>query len=611
MVIQGGARGGAAALAAHLQRTDTNERAEVREVRGVVAEDLDGALREMEAVASGARSNRHFYHASINTRADELMTEAQWTQAIDRLERELNLTDQPRAVVAHVKEGRAHVHVAWSRIELETMTAIPDSHNYRRHEIVARELEREFGHARVQGAHVEREGERPERTPSHAEMQQAERTGIDPADAKAQLTEIWNRTDSGKAFAAAIEQHGWTLARGDKRDFVVLDPAGEVHSLGRRIDEIKAKEVRARMADVDAAGLPSVDEAKEIQRARLQAQADVRVAQTPEPEPAVTPAVVEEPVLESAVIEAQSATPAGQGDMSDNPSVDDAMRGAQEAAEQQARDHQADADRQHKAKEAEAQRVDDMARENADHQVQQIEAMREQRIRLDQFEADQKRQAEDAHHEAERKREAEARGNQAEGEIRDAGDRYRVALGQHYDVRDPYASLARAAMAEYGAFFHDREQLAAQIAQEQDPAARQALEVRREIEAADYMAITSRRIATQSEVITGRRDTEEAQRFRERAAGYEDQSKELRQQYRQIAAERAMRDEPSKNYDRATERDTAAPAAKAKDHEPSSGEITDGKAERIARIREQAREFTSNENARQNTLGRDPGGRSR
>ena len=269
MVIKGGARRGAIELAAHLQRTDTNERAELKELRGVAAQDLEGALREMEAVGSGTRSKRPLYHASINTRADELLTPEQWTQAIDRLERELGLTDQPRAVVAHVKEGRAHVHVAWSRIDLETMTAIPDSHNYRKHEAVARELEREFGHERVQGAHVERDGqERPERTPSHGEMQQAERSGITPQDAKAAMTAIWNRTDSGKAFAAAVAEEGWTLARGDKRDFVVIDPAGETHSLARRIEGAKAKDVRARMADLDAASLPSVEEAREQQKER-------------------------------------------------------------------------------------------------------------------------------------------------------------------------------------------------------------------------------------------------------------------------------------------------------------------------------------------------------
>ena len=55
MVIKGTSCAGAKRLAVHLTRTDTNERAEVKELRGVAAEDLRGALLEMEAVASGTR----------------------------------------------------------------------------------------------------------------------------------------------------------------------------------------------------------------------------------------------------------------------------------------------------------------------------------------------------------------------------------------------------------------------------------------------------------------------------------------------------------------------------------------------------------------------------
>ena len=155
----------------------------------------------------------------------------------------------------------------WSRIDLERMAAISDSHNYRKHEQVARDLEREFGHERVQGAHVEREGKpRPERTPSHAEMLQADRTGMSPKQAKEQITELWRGTDSGQAFAAALESTGWVLARGDRRDFVVIDPMGGTHSLARRVDGAKAKDIRERMADIDSARLPSIAEAKQIQR---------------------------------------------------------------------------------------------------------------------------------------------------------------------------------------------------------------------------------------------------------------------------------------------------------------------------------------------------------
>ena len=66
MIIKGTSCAGARRLATHLTRTDTNERAEVKEIRGVAAEDLRGALLEMEAVGAGVRAKEIFYHSSIN-----------------------------------------------------------------------------------------------------------------------------------------------------------------------------------------------------------------------------------------------------------------------------------------------------------------------------------------------------------------------------------------------------------------------------------------------------------------------------------------------------------------------------------------------------------------
>jgi hypothetical protein len=297
VVIKGNARGGAGQLARHLERTDTNERIAVRDVRGVVAGDVLGALNEMDGVASGTRCTRPLYHASINTAPGEEMTDELWNAAIDRLEAALGFTGQPRVIVEHGKKGREHVHIVWSRIDLDRMRAIPDSHNYRKHEEVARELEREFGHARVQGAHAERDGQpRPERTPSHAEMQQAERSGLRPEEAKAQITEIWRRTDSGQAFAAAITEAGWILARGDKRDFVVIDSAGEAHSLARRVDGVKAADVRARMADVDRDSLPRVQDARAMQEARqLEREAEIDADRRASEAPAISQTPPEQP----------------------------------------------------------------------------------------------------------------------------------------------------------------------------------------------------------------------------------------------------------------------------------------------------------------------------
>ena len=281
MIIKGGSCGGAGRLAAHLLRADHNERVEVAELRGTVATDLRGALTDMAALSAGTRCTRPLYHASLNTRTDEALTGAQRLHAVDRLETALGLTGQPRAVVVHQKLGRDHTHVVWARADPERGRVVSDSHNYRCHEAIARELEQTFGHAPVSGVHVgrQRDGQarspRPSRTPGHDEMQQAARSATRPDQARAEITALWRSTTTGREFAAALSDAGWQLARGDRRDFVLIDAAGDVHSLARRIEGARAADIRARMADIDPATLPSVAEARAVRRAAEPASAEV------------------------------------------------------------------------------------------------------------------------------------------------------------------------------------------------------------------------------------------------------------------------------------------------------------------------------------------------
>jgi hypothetical protein len=275
VIIKGKSRGNGAQLGVYLITPADNERIEVLEIRGLAASDVPGAVIEMEAHAAGTRTEKPLYHASINPRANERLTEEQRAIAIDRLEAELGFAGQPRVVVLHQKEGRVQYHIVWDRIDLEHMRAISDSHNFRKHELVARELEREFGHERVQGAHVERDGkERPRRTPSQAEMLQEKRTGLSTKEVTEQVAALWRSADCGKAFAEALSQAGYVLARGDRRDFVIIDPRGGTHSLARRVDGARVKDIRARLSDLDPSQLPSVAEAKAIQRERLSREAE-------------------------------------------------------------------------------------------------------------------------------------------------------------------------------------------------------------------------------------------------------------------------------------------------------------------------------------------------
>ncbi len=275
MIIKGNARSGAVDLARHLLRADTNELVSVLEIRGTAASDLQGCFREMEGVAAGTRCGRPLYHANIDPARDYVMTDEQWAEAVVELETELGLTDQPRVLVKHVKHGREHMHIVWSRVDTDHMRAIPDSHNYRKHETVSRRLEKRFGHEMVQGVHVDRDADtpRPEAEFKTAEAQQADRLKIDLRQVKETLTGLWQHTDGAQAFAAALDTEGYILARGDRRDFVVIDPAGGVHALARRLDGVKTADVRARLEPI-ADILPSADQARADFKQRRAARAE-------------------------------------------------------------------------------------------------------------------------------------------------------------------------------------------------------------------------------------------------------------------------------------------------------------------------------------------------
>jgi len=56
--------------------------------------------------------------------------------------------------------------------------------------------------------------------------------------------------------------HGYILCKGDTRDYCFVDPAGKVHSLGRRVADLKARELREFMTGLDRDSLPTIEEAK-------------------------------------------------------------------------------------------------------------------------------------------------------------------------------------------------------------------------------------------------------------------------------------------------------------------------------------------------------------
>lgn len=256
MIAKGTTHNNGAKLATYLITGKGNERATLFQLRGFASNDIREAFRSVHVMAEATRAEQPFFHVQVRTPDEENLTPQQWERVADRIESKLGLTGQPRAIAFHTSAdtGHAHMHIAWSRIDDETMTARALPFYKLRLKEVCRELEIELGLIRVTN---ERGG--PSLSPTRAEFEQARRLGIDIHSIRTTIRECWDHSDNGRSFLAALAEKDLTLARGTQRDFLVIDRAGGIHSLGKRILGHSAAEVRARLSDLkDLPGLEQV-----------------------------------------------------------------------------------------------------------------------------------------------------------------------------------------------------------------------------------------------------------------------------------------------------------------------------------------------------------------
>ena len=257
MILNGNQRGGAKDLALHLMKEE-NEHVEVHEIRGFVAQNIMGALNEAYAISRGTRCKQFMYSLSLNPPQTERVDVDTFKEAIEQAENKLGLEGQPRVIVFHEKEGRRHAHVVWSRIKVDEMKAVQMSFDHDKLTELSRELFREHGWKMPKG--LAKKSERDPLNFTLADWQQAKRVGKHPKQIKMAIQDAWAISDSKASFDHALQERGYTLAKGDRGRFVVVDIFGEVYSLRQQTGH-RVKEFRARLGDEQA--LLSVDEIKQ------------------------------------------------------------------------------------------------------------------------------------------------------------------------------------------------------------------------------------------------------------------------------------------------------------------------------------------------------------
>jgi ATP-dependent exoDNAse (exonuclease V) alpha subunit len=274
MIIKGKGRSNGEQLGAYLGdylRAEKNDNVTLLEINGSTFPDLDRSFRSWEAEAKGTRCKNALWHAQLRTPADEHLTREQQLAAVDILERHLGFQGQPRAIVIHEKEGHEHVHVVWSRIDRQTGKAKRDDFTKKKNVAAAREIEQTLGLQTVASPDFQKSGDRKadreesKKALGQGDFQKAKRTKLDPVERRRTITALWDQTDSGKAFRAALQDAGYVLARGDSRNFVVVDKAGDVHSLARQIQTkgVLKAQVDQRLSDLDPASVPKAEHVRQ------------------------------------------------------------------------------------------------------------------------------------------------------------------------------------------------------------------------------------------------------------------------------------------------------------------------------------------------------------
>lgn len=275
MIPKASQRGNGQDLATHLLNAHDNEYLEVADIRGAIAHDLHGAFAEWELQAQAlTRCSNYLYSLSINPDHHQIeMTRERYLDYVRRAEEALGLGGQPRAVVFHIKDGREHCHVIWSRIDAMSGRAIHQAFDHEKLMMVTRAFARDYG-ITLPDRMTERERVDYRDKVTLYDRHQEAATGLTKEQRMAQITEAFRSADSANAFVRALEDLGYVLATGN-RPYVLVDVYGGMNALPRMINDksIRTKDVVAFLEKVfPPNSLPTVDVAKALIASHRKAQ---------------------------------------------------------------------------------------------------------------------------------------------------------------------------------------------------------------------------------------------------------------------------------------------------------------------------------------------------
>lgn len=213
-------------------------------------------MAEQARLLSGSHKFKYpFLHANLNPTLEdcEKMSQADFIKSVDILEKNLDLVGHKRLVVQHIKNGRKHIHVAWSRIDPKTDRL--KAFNFTNYKCL--EAQKQIS----QKLNIRYIPIGKYKNFSNLDYAKGGKNVLPSLEA------AWRASDDGMSFKNALEQEGFILARG-RRGLVVITETGKQMVVSRVLKHarISSSEIRARV-DSFLSELPSLEEAKTAEMA--------------------------------------------------------------------------------------------------------------------------------------------------------------------------------------------------------------------------------------------------------------------------------------------------------------------------------------------------------
>jgi hypothetical protein len=118
------------------------------------------------------RLTKCVYHASLSLSTEAQLRDPKWLAIAQAYLQGMNFQGCQYVVYRHTDTQHDHIHIVASRVRLTDGTAVSDSWNYRRGEMIARQLEEQFGLSPTQCS-----WENNKRSPKTGEIRRQRRTG--------------------------------------------------------------------------------------------------------------------------------------------------------------------------------------------------------------------------------------------------------------------------------------------------------------------------------------------------------------------------------------------------------------------------------------------------